>query len=176
MKRKGTRRDETRRARGRSRGHSNSAIRRRAGEWKSRTGENEPSNRSRSEERHRRCRLRRRRRRRRRRLCKLMLELVLDKRAFPPFESLLNCILYFLLDKKNEGFLVLRVLLANGRRGTRPILSRTTMLMSMLNREERKWYSTMGGEAGEEEGPDQRNGYYLCSWWWKGSAKWGWSR
>ena len=39
-----------------------------------------------------------------------MLELVLDKRAFPPFESLLNCILYFLLDKKNEGFLVLRVL------------------------------------------------------------------
>ena len=51
------------------------------------------------------------------------------------------------------------------------------MLMSMLNREEWKWYSTEGREGrGEGRPTDQRNGYYLCSRWWESSAKWGWSR
>lgn len=101
-----------------------------------------------------------------------MLEL--DKRAFPPSSSLLNCILYFLLDEEREReregkgeesfLLVLLVRLTETRpTGRAPLFEdETGMLMSMLNREERKWYST---------GADQRIGYYLCSivktgcWW-----------
>lgn len=91
--------------------------------------------------------------RRCRRLCKLMLELVLSISALFPLREFIELYIIFPPRQENEGFLVLRVvLLADGT--TRPMPSRTTMLMSMLNREERKWYST---------GADQRIGYYLCS-------------
>lgn len=79
--------------------------------------------------------------RRCRRLCKLMLELVLSISALFPLREFIELYIIFPPRRENEGFLVLRVvLLADGT--TRPMPSRTTMLMSMLNREERKWYST----------------------------------